>query len=195
MAEPTDDTELTPNQARFVDEYLVDLNATRAAIRAGYSEKSAAQQGWDLLRNPKVQALISKKRAELARKTEITAERVLLEIKRIAFANMRDVATWNEYGVQFKNDEDLSDEVSPAVSELSSDVIRTKSGEPIVKMKVKLHDKMKALDMLGRYLDLFKDGNQNGGLSGPPKDLTEADLEAMSERARNRLLKQNEPSE
>lgn len=63
--------------ARFVDEYLVDFNATAAAIRAGYARASAASQGWDLLRNPKVQELIREKAAELEKRVHISQEFVI----------------------------------------------------------------------------------------------------------------------
>jgi phage terminase small subunit len=68
---------LTPKQAAFVREYLVDLNATQAAIRAGYSEKTADQQASRLLTNVKVQEAVTKGREKLAHKVEVTTERVL----------------------------------------------------------------------------------------------------------------------
>jgi phage terminase small subunit len=68
---------LTPKQAAFVMEYLKDLNATQAAIRAGYSKKTASSQGERLLRNAEVQAAVTKGREKLAAKVEVTTERVL----------------------------------------------------------------------------------------------------------------------
>lgn len=75
---------LTPKQERFVAEYLVDLNATAASIRAGYKEKTAAQMGYKLLQTPKVQAAIQEAQADLAKRTEITQEYVLKKLKEIA---------------------------------------------------------------------------------------------------------------
>lgn len=82
---------LTPKQQRFVDEYLVDLNATQAAIRSGYSRRSAAEQGHDLLRKPQVAAAVQAGQAARAERTGITADRVLTELARIAFADHRQL--------------------------------------------------------------------------------------------------------
>lgn len=82
---------MTPKQARFVDEYLIDLNATRAAIRAGYSVKTAEVQGSRLLRDAKVQAAISARQAQRSERTEITQDRVLEELWAIATADPNDL--------------------------------------------------------------------------------------------------------
>lgn len=80
---------LTPKQKRFCEEYLIDLNATQAAIRAGYSPKTAEQTASRLLRNVKVQEYIAKRQKELSRSTEITQERVIKELALIAFLMRR----------------------------------------------------------------------------------------------------------
>jgi len=80
---------LTPKQARFVDEYLVDLNATQAAIRAGYSKRSAEVIGYENLNKPVVAAAIEAKRKELASTLGITRERILKEMEKIAFSDPR----------------------------------------------------------------------------------------------------------
>ena len=82
--------DLTPKQALFVDEYLRDMNATQAAIRAGYSAKTAESAGPRLLGNVRVQQAISAARERLAKKFEITRERVMLEYARLAFADPRN---------------------------------------------------------------------------------------------------------
>lgn len=190
MAKPTDDTELSPIQLRFVDEYLVDLNATQAAIRAGYGEAGAHVQAHRLLSNVKVEAAIAQKRAELSKKTELTQERVLLELKRIAFSNMKDLAKWSDdIGVQFNDLGEMPDDVSAAISEISSDATHLKGGMILVKRRVKLHDKMKALDMIAKHLDLFKESPK--GVLGIVADLSESETLDIIEKARNRLLKKN----
>lgn len=83
---------LTDKQKRFCEEYLIDLNATQAAIRAGYSPKTAEQTASRLLRNVKVQEYIAKRQKELSRSTEITQERVIKELALIAFSNNADYA-------------------------------------------------------------------------------------------------------
>ena len=149
--------QLTPKQERFVQEYMIDLNATQAAIRAGYAESSAEQQGCVLLRNPKVKAVLDAKQAKKADKLDITAERVLREYARIAFADIRSIAsvddlTWideklSAKGISIKSSDTWGDDVAAAVSEISS----TQHGP-----KVKLHDKQHALDALSKHLGLFK---------------------------------------
>lgn len=83
---------LTPKQQTFVDEYLVDLNATQAAIRAGYSKKTARSQGERMLTNVDVAAAIQKGFQERSERTQITAEKVLLELAVIAFADLQQLA-------------------------------------------------------------------------------------------------------
>lgn len=82
---------LTEKQQRFVEEYLIDLNATQAAIRAGYSAKTADQQGSRMLANVKVQQAISVAMAERSKRTGINQDRVVLELARIAFVKMTDL--------------------------------------------------------------------------------------------------------
>lgn len=82
---------LTPRQQRFVDEYLIDLNATQAAIRAGYSAGSAEVEGSRLLRNAKVAAEVSSRKAERSERTEITQDRVLAELWAIATADPNEL--------------------------------------------------------------------------------------------------------
>lgn len=77
---------LTPKQSRFIEEYMVDLNATQAAIRAGYSKKTAAAIGAENLTKPKIAAEIEKRQAAISEKLEITQETVAQELGKIAFA-------------------------------------------------------------------------------------------------------------
>jgi phage terminase small subunit len=88
---------LTDKAQRFCEEYTVDLNATQAAIRAGYSSHTAAQTGHENLRKPEIAARINELRAKQTKKTEITIERVLTELAKIAFADMGSIVV-NEGG-------------------------------------------------------------------------------------------------
>ena len=92
-ASTTEQTETTPSprQEQFVAEYLVDLNATQAAIRAGYSEKTARQQGARLLSNVYIQAAIAQARQEQQQRTQVTADSVVKEAALIAFADAREL--------------------------------------------------------------------------------------------------------
>ena len=83
---------MTPEQERFVHEYLVDVNATQAAIRAGYSKKTAQEQSSRLLSNVMVSEAIAKGMQALAEKTGVTAEKVIAELALIGFSNMLDLS-------------------------------------------------------------------------------------------------------
>jgi phage terminase small subunit len=140
---------LTPKQARFVEEYLVDLNAA-AAIRAGYSEKMADRIGYQLLEKTRVQAAIEIAQRERSASTGITADRVIAEIAKIAFADPRKVMAWGPGGVQLKDSETLSDADAAIVSEVSE--TRSDSGGSL---KIKLHIKLDALEKLARHVGVY----------------------------------------
>lgn len=141
---------MTPKQERFVEEYLIDLNATQAAIRAGYSEKTADQQGHQLLKKTSVAAAIEKARAEQSRRTRVTADDVIRELARVGLSDVRKLVT--EAGT-LKAVADLDDDTAAAVA--SVEVV---SGDDGVKThKIKLWDKGSALTQLGRHFKLFTD--------------------------------------
>ena len=154
---------LTPKQRRFIDEYLIDLNATQAAIRAGYSEKTAYSIGLQNLKKLEIQAEIQKRRNRLQNKLEITQERVLQELAAIAFANGSDYAKVVNTGllptVEMIPTEELPPEKLPAIAGIKANQYG---------VEVKLHDKVKALELLGKYLGTF-DG-------GPAQEQTENNL-------------------
>lgn len=141
--------EINAKQSRFVDEYLIDLNATQAAIRAGYSAKTAGAQGFVLLKNAEIAAEIARRQKKRAKRTEITQDRVLKELERIAFSDTRRVVKWSGISVNVIDSETLSDDDAAAVSEVS----QTMHG-----IKIKLHDKIRALELIGKHLGTFKDG-------------------------------------
>jgi phage terminase small subunit len=160
---------LNPRQQRFVAEYLIDLNATQAAIRAGYSKKTAHAIGAENLTKPEIQAAVTAGRESLAERTDTTAERVIEEYKRIAFANMRDFAHWSGQDAGFIDSESLTDEQHACISEVQAEEIQMGAEVVKRKIKVKLHDKLKALDSLSRHLGLFaKDALQITGANGSP---------------------------
>lgn len=158
---------LNDKQRRFVDEYLIDLNATQAAVRAGYSVKTACKIGSENLSKPDIQAVIQKAMDKRASKTEITAARVLTELAKIGFADIRKAVNWRANVTAMVEDEDgsprmavtnevclidsdkIDDETAAAISEIS----QTAQGG----LKVKLHDKQAALVNLGRHLGIFTD--------------------------------------
>lgn len=143
---------LTDKQKRFVTEYLVDLNATQAAIRAGYSEKTACEQGARLLANVKVQAAVQKGKAERAKRTEITQDRVLLEYARIAFFDPRKL--FDDEGNP-KHITELDDETAAALAGLDVEKRVDDNGVETYTKKYKIADKLRALEMTGRHLGMF----------------------------------------
>lgn len=139
---------LPPKQARFVEEYLLDLNATQAAIRAGYSQRRASELGYQLLQKPTVAEAIAAAKARRSARTEITADRVLEEIAAIAFAHMGQYAIWGGERVSLTD----SSEVDPrAVSEVKQTVNQFGNN-----VGIKLHDKLGALAKLGDHLGMWK---------------------------------------
>lgn len=151
---------LTARQARFVAEYLIDLNATQAAIRAGYSERTAKSQGQRLLTDVDVAEAIQAAQAKRATRTQISQDRVLSELARIGFADLRKAVDWSGGTVTLKDSTAIDDDTALALSEVS----QGPNG-----IKIKLHDKIAALDKLARHLGMFK-GEGEGG--DEPKSLT-----------------------
>lgn len=143
---------LTDKQRLFVREYLVDLNATQAAIRAGYSADTAEQQASRLLSNVKVQEAIQKAMYKREQRIEITADRVLEELAKIGFANMQDYVEWGRKGVRLRESSELTPAQAAAISEVSETI--TESGGSL---KFKLHSKIVALERIGKHLGMFDD--------------------------------------
>jgi phage terminase small subunit len=143
---------LTPKQSRFVAEYLIDLNGKQAAIRAGYSAKTAEVQASQLLRIAKIQVALSAAIQARSRITEVTANRVLAELAKIAFANMRDY--WSKEG-EMVDLHRLDQDLTAAVQEITIDETVDPSGVVRRHTRLKLHDKRGALDSLAQYLGMF----------------------------------------
>ncbi len=154
---------LTPKQIRFVEEYLIDLNATGAARRAGYSERTADVQASRLLGNVKVQAAISTKQAKRSANTEITAERVLRELARLSFTDPRKLYKPDGSLIPIR---DLDDDSAATIA--SVEVFEEYEGTGECRRlvghtkKLKRWDKVASLDKLGRHLGLWKDGEFPG---------------------------------
>lgn len=147
---------LTARQARFVEEYLVDLNATQAAIRAGYSARRASEIGYTLLQKSTVQSAIEAAQRERSARTGITADRVVREIAKLALSNLADVMTWDENGATLIPSAQLSPDAAAAIAEISD--TRTERGGTL---KVKLHNKVAALEQLAKHVGLYG-GKQDG---------------------------------
>jgi phage terminase small subunit len=150
---------ITAKQQKFVAEYLVDLNATQAAIRAGYSAKTAEQQGSRLLSNAKVAEAVQAGQGRIAAKLEITAEMVAAELAKIGFANMADYITivGGEPAVDLSN---MTRDQAAAVQEVTVEDFKDGRGEDardVRRVKFKLSDKRAALVDLGKHLGMFRE--------------------------------------
>ena len=163
---------LTAKQIRFVDEYMVDFNATQAAIRAGYKAKTAHVIGAENLRKPKIAEEIARRQKDLQRRTEVTQDRVVKELARVAFADATDYAC-----VETLTYENEDGTVSPVqiVSPKDTDTRSDDQRAAIAGIKhgangieVKLHDKIKALELLGRHIGMFNDKLSLSGADGGP---------------------------
>lgn len=167
-----DENGLTVQQKTFVMEYLLDFNATRAAMAAGYSKKTAYSIGWELIRKPAIQKEIQRQTEGDVIRLGLNRERQLLEYMRIAYANVgeyvrfgqREVPVMGPFGPIYEGKGKNKKPVTRIVnyvdfipseeidSTLISEVKQGKDG-----VSIKLHDKMKALDKLDKYLDLLPD--------------------------------------
>lgn len=143
---------LTKKQQLFVDEYLIDLNATQAAIRAGYSTQTAYSIGEENLKKPEIKNSIEIALAERSRRTGISADRIINELARIAFVNPADIINFDEATVK---DTAIRDDTA-TISSVKVKTIPTEDGD-ITEREVKTYDKIKALELLGKHLGMFSD--------------------------------------
>lgn len=143
---------MTKKQKRFVEEYLIDLNATQAAIRAGYSPATAQQMGSENLSKPVIKAAIDTAEAERSRRTGINQDRVLREIAKLAFVNPVDVIDLDAATIR----DESTREDTACISSIKVKVIPTEDGA-ITEREIKTYDKLKALELLGKHLGMFSD--------------------------------------
>lgn len=182
---------LTPKQKRFVEEYLTDLNATQAAIRAGYSAKRASEMGYQLLQKTTVQLAIQAAMDDRSKRTEITADRVLQEIAHIAFDDIKNYLDFRtelqEIGINPNNGDPIYryDQVIQMKNSKDIDTrnIQEVSMSPKDGFKFKLYDKQKALVDLGRHLKLFTEKVEHSGTVIQKLDLSSLTAEELKKLA------------
>ena len=141
------DLKLTAKQQRFVEEYLIDLNATQAAIRAGYSEKTAEQLGYQLLQKTSVLKAIEEAQAKREERTQITQDYVLTNIQKVIERCMQ-------------------------VQQVDNCLTQTEDGELAQAFMFKEQGALKGLELLGKHLGMFKDKIEHSGPNGGPIDLS-----------------------
>lgn len=144
---------LTDKQQRFVDEYLIDLNATQAAIRAGYSIRNAENIACNLLKKNQVAEAVAQAKAKRSRRTGINADRVVRELARLAFLDPFQL-------VDFQTGEVKPDASEDDRAALAG--VKVKDSDKGIEREIKLADKLKALELLGKHLGLFDQQDNSG---------------------------------
>lgn len=191
-------TGLTPKQHRFVHEYSVDMNGTQAAIRAGYSAKTAGSQAERLLKNVDVAKAVAEEQERTAEKIGVTKEMIIDELRKIAFADLRKAVTWGprqvtreevdgvqvvSSGVTLVDSVDLDDDTAAAVAEVGN----TRDG-----VKIKLHDKQRALADLAKMLGFMVEKHELTGKNGGPLETRSNEMTPEQRREEiKRLLAEN----
>lgn len=189
---------LTDKQRRFCEEYIVDLNATQAAIRAEYSEKTAYSMGQRLLKKVEAQEYIKQLKEERKERTQIEADRVIYELSLIAFSNAADYAAVVEKELTIEGPEGepikvLDDDGNPVTYRTVEPVLTKdltadqKRALAVIKkgrdgFEVRPYDKVRALELLGKHIGLFEEKvNVNGTINNPMEGLTTEDLKKLIE--------------
>ena len=152
--------ELTPRQRRFCEEYLVDLNASAAARRAGYSVTTAYSIGQENLKKPEIATEIQRRMEARSKRTEITADQVVTELGKIAFANMLNYITIQDDGTAVVDFSMVDRDQGAVMREVTIETYTEGRGEeaqPVKRIKFALCDKKGALELLGRHFGLFTD--------------------------------------
>lgn len=189
---------LTARQKRFIGEYLVDLNATQAALRAGYSEKSAGKIGFQLLEKTRVQEEIDKAMRAREKRTNITQDMVLEEYRQLGFSKITDYLTVRTERILVGRDMETNEPISEIrqllilkdTSEIPEDKLAAiaEIKETQHGLSFKLHDKKGALDSIAKHLGMFIERLEHTGKDGGPIEtkakvnltsLTDEELEVL----------------
>jgi phage terminase small subunit len=160
---------MTPKQQRFVEKYLVDLNATKAAVRAGYSEKTAHEIGHQNLSKVEIQEALQTAFAARSKRVEVDQDWVVRRLARIADLDLRKL--FAEDGT-LRPIHELPEDVAGAIA--SVDVVRRRGDAE--EYRVRLPDRIRALDLLGRHLGMFRDGVTGRNLEPLLPECTDEEL-------------------
>jgi len=157
-------TELSEQERRFVEEYLIDLDVVRAALAAGYTKSIALSKAFMWLCptskgfKPLVYAAVQEGIKARSERTHVTQDMVVRELALLGFSNMRDFTAFGPDGVTLKDMGDMADEATRCIAEVSQST--TENGGSI---KFKLHDKQAALVTLARHLGMLTDKTEHSG--------------------------------
>lgn len=162
---------LTEKQKVFCREYLVDFNGTRAAIASGYSKKTAYAVASENLRKPQIQREIQRIADKKLKENGDPIQRIILELQLIAFGDYQDLVQWDENGIEkFVPSKKLGNK-SRIVSEISQTT--TTSGGSV---KIRTYDKIKALELLGKYHKIFSDKIEHSNPDGSMRPVVNVNI-------------------
>lgn len=154
---------------RFCEEYIIDLNGTKAAIRAGYAESGAAVRACELLASPEVQEYIAELKRKRSERTEITADMVLKELARLGFS---DISAYYDSGLTLKELSELSKDKTAAISQIKVTETEFEGGSKKT-IEFKLHDKLSALEKISKHIGFYEKDNTQKKAEISPETLEE----------------------
>lgn len=176
---------LNERQQAFVREYVIDFNATQAAIRAGYSARSAGQHAEALMRKHEIQTAIQEAKGAVCKRAELTVDRIVQELERIAFGDLKNSVKWDSNGTNVRSSDELTDDVSATIAAIEEEETTTEFGvtsKTKRKVKVKHYDKLRALELLARYKGMLVDRKEITGKDGKPMQVQQQTwMDAISE--------------
>ncbi len=155
--------QITDRMKKFIDEYLIDFNGTQAAIRAGYSSDTANEQASQLLARPDIRELVAEGQKAIAERTQTFQDNAVEELKLVGFSDLADFLTVKEGGiVEQKPFDELTKEQTKCIKKIKQTVRSSHSADGTILhqtavIEIELHDKLKALELLGRHLGMFND--------------------------------------
>jgi phage terminase small subunit len=158
--------DFTDKEKLFIKYYVKTRNATEAAKLAGYSEDSARQIGAENLSKPSIRDAIDHELEKIQKKIGIDTETIINELKKIALSDIKKAAKWTEGSVSLIPSDQIPDDVSAAIAEVSQ-----QSGEFGSSVKIKNYDKIRALELLGKHLKMFSDKVEVSGPDGAPLEI------------------------
>lgn len=179
-------------QQRFVDEYLIDLNATQAAIRAGYSPRTAASQGERLLRNAEIRAAVTEGRRRQQERTEINADRVLKEYARLAFSDIGQVLDFDGVEPRLRPVNQIPADARRAIASVKVRRFWEGSGEDAREVEMtefRLWEKLGALRALADHLGLDAPKKTEVNVRNDDDELTDEELDARIAERQARLAR------
>lgn len=176
---------LNERQQAFVREYVIDFNGSAAARRAGYSEKTAGQHAERMLKNVEIKKAIEEAKAKVCKRAELTVDRIVQELERIAFGDLKNSVKWDSNGTNVRSSDELPDDVSATIAAIEEEETTTEFGvtsKTKRKVKVKHYDKLRALELLARYKGMLVDRKEITGKDGKPMQVQQQTwMDAISE--------------